>query len=240
MYARILALAGAAAVLALPALPARADQSVKRTVDRSVPAAGATALDLAGHNGDVTLVADAGSTVRVRAVMSGRSIDAVDRIVVDVLRSGNAVRVQDRCPGSRQILWWKIADCGVDYEIHYPRGLAVDVRTQNGDVQITGAAAPVTVALSNGDVSVRGAAANVNVSAEHGDVSIALAGNWHGSAVGMKTSAGDVSLRVPPGFRGTLNAHTRMGSVEDRAGLNGGPATVNATTTFGDVEVTRE
>jgi hypothetical protein len=176
--------------------------------------------------------------VRVTAVLRARTVEAADAIVLRVYRAGNSVKVEATCPTGR-MLFWSYSDCAVDYQIHYPRALAIDLHNENGDVLIQDPSGNVGVKMDNGDVDVKNAATNVSVAIAHGDVTIDLADGWHGNAVAMSASAGDLDLRVPRGFSGTLDAHTRFGDVNDNAGLHGGRAKVSATVTFGDVTVRR-
>jgi hypothetical protein len=74
---------------------------------------------------------------------------------------------------------------------------------------------------------------------KHGDVRASLAKGWRGSAITLRTSTGDVQLEVPARFAATLQARTRLGDVRDNAHLRGGTVLVIATTTLGDVNITR-
>lgn len=244
--------------LTAAALPARADQySFKRTVDRSVPAAGAAALQVTGTNGNIHLYADGGSSVRIHAVLGARSADAVKMLDVRTSREGNTVRVEDVCPSTQHFFLWTFADCNIDLEVHYPRAMALSLASKNGNIAIDGSAATVSltndngnidvngakgavsVKNTNGNVTIDGASANVSASNRNGNLDVTLDGGWHGSSIALSTNAGNVDLRVPQNFRATLNAKTRMGDVKDNAHLQNGPVTVTATTTFGDVRINR-
>lgn len=221
-------------------MPARADEySFTRTFDRAVPAAGAAQLVVSGRNGNVSLYGDGGHTVRIHAVMKARSAAGLDGISIAVKRSGENVQIESICGSTRTFLFWSFADCDIEYEIRYPRSMALQVRNDNGNVEVEAAAA-VSVTNSNGNVTVNDVAGNVNVSNKNGNLKVALAGNWHGTAISLSTRAGNATLRVPPGFAAKLDAHTRMGDVRDTANLRNGPVTVTATTTFGNVNIERE
>lgn len=252
-------LASTLGLIAAAALPARADQySFKRTIDTSAAAAGARTLEVTGINGNVHLYADGGSSVRVHAVLGARSQDALKLLDVRTSRDGGTVRVQDVCPQTRHFFFWNFADCDIELDVRYPRGLGVSLNSRNGNVTVDGAGAAVSVVNSNGNVDVNGAGGAVNVknsngnvtiadapsnvsaSNEHGNVSATLRAAWHGTSIAMSTSAGDVELRVPAHFDAKVTAHTRMGDVTNSANLRNGPVTVTATTTFGDVVISRE
>lgn len=249
-----------AAALAAAAAPARADDySFKRTLDRTVPLAGASALGVSGFNGNVHLYADgAGTTVRIHAVLGARSEDALRALDVQTSRDGNTLRVADVCPASRQLLFWSFRDCNIELDVHYPRSLPLSVHSENGNITIDGAGSAVSIANGNGNVRVNGAGgaisvkngngnidiagapANVSASNHNGNVTATLSDSWRGAAIAMSTNAGNVELSVPRTFTGKLIARTRMGEVKNRAQFGDGPATVTATTTFGNVVIDRQ
>ena len=258
MKAFLAALAVLTALAALGA-PARADEyAFKRTLDFTIGAAGTTALGVTGQNGNIHLVGDGGSTIRVHAVLGARSADALRGLNVTATRRGNTVRVADVCPSTRRLVFWTVVDCDIELDVHYPRSLAVGLRNENGNTVIDGAASavsvtngngnirvdgaggPVSVKNGNGNVTIAGAPANLSASNTNGNVSAALAKNWHGSAIAMHTNAGNVLLRVPPGFAATVSAKVTLGEVRNTADVRKGPAIVTATTTFGNVVISSE
>jgi hypothetical protein len=241
------------------ALPAHADSySYKRTIDKSMPVAGSQTLDVTAINGNVRLFADGGAALRIHAVLGARSGEALEMLDVRTSREGGTLRVQDVCPKTRAFVFWTISDCNIQLDVHYPRALAVTLKSQNGNVtidgsgaavsvensngnvEINGAGGPVTVKNGNGNVMVGGASSNVNASNKNGNVTATLVRAWRGTSIAMSTNAGNVELRVPPHFDAKVNAHTRMGDVRNRANLRNGPVTVTATTTFGNVVISRE
>jgi putative adhesin len=228
-------------MLACAALPALADQyPYHRTLDRTLAAAGASALSLRGYNGDIRLFADSGDTVRVRAVLKARSMDALGTLDVSVSRQGNGVQVNDVCPSQRHLFFWTFADCDIDVEIHYPRSLALTLQSQNGDITLQDAAGPVSITNGNGDITITGAGTNISASESNGDIKARLAKNWHGTAIALHTNQGDVDLFVPRGFGATYTTHALLGSIENRAPQQGGPVTVTTTVRFGDVTIRPE
>ncbi|HET9096278.1 MAG TPA: hypothetical protein VFN37_06425 [Candidatus Baltobacteraceae bacterium] len=239
MKAFLAALAVLTALAALSA-PARADEyAFKRTLDFTIGTAGTTALSVAGQNGNIHLMGDGGSTIRVHAVLGARSADALRALDVTQTRSGNTVRIADVCPATRRLVFWTVADCDIELDVHYPRSLAVGLRNENGNTVIDGAASALSVANGNGNIRVNGAGGPLSVKNGNGNVSATLAKNWRGSAITMHTNAGNVHLRVPRGFAATVTAKVTLGEVRNTADVRKGPATVNATTTFGNVVISQ-
>jgi hypothetical protein len=221
--------------------PAHADEyAYRRALDRTVPAPGASTLIFTGYNGDVHFIGDGTGSVRVHAVLKARSADAVNALDVSVSRQGSAVLVQDVCPSQRRLVFWTFADCDIELEIHYPRAMALTLKSQNGDIQVDGPAAAVSIANGNGDVHISDAAGNVRISQSNGDITTRLAKNWRGSTIALHTNQGDVSLFVPSDFGASYTTHVLLGSVENQAPRKSGSATVTATVRFGDIEIKPE
>lgn len=252
-----LATIGFLAALAAAGLPARADEySFKRTLDTTAPLAGATAVGISGFNGNVHVFADgSGAAVRVHAVLGARDAESLKGLDVQISRQGNTLRVAEVCPSERRLLFWSFRDCDIELDVHYPRTLplslhsengnivvdgargAVSVANGNGNIHVSGAGAAVSVKNGNGNVTIGNAPANVSVSNTNGNVIATLADDWRGSAIAMHTNAGNVELSVPKNFKATITAQTRLGDVKTRAQVAKGPATVTATTTFGNVVI---
>lgn len=255
----LLAILGLALTLAAATSPAWADEySFKRTVDLTAPTGGTGSIAVTGYNGNVHLYADGGPDVRVHAVLAARSADALRALDVHIGREGSTLRVADVCPSRRQFFIWDMRDCNIELDVHYPRGMAVNLRSENGNVTVEGSLAPVTVSNNNGNVEidgaggvvnvkndngnvvVEGAPANVTITNSHGNVRARLAKNWRGTAIAMHTSAGNVELSVPAHFAATYTAKVTLGDVSNEANIRNGPVKVTATTTFGDVVISQQ
>lgn len=235
------AVAGLLTLMITAAGPARADDAnYRRTVDRSVPAAGAGALNVTGVNGNVHLYAEDGSTVRVHAIVRSRSEQAFKLLDVRASRQGGTVSVTDVCPTTQRFFFWTFEDCEIELDVHYPRAMTVTLNSKNGNVDADDPGGAVTIVNANGNVTVKNAATNIDASNKNGNVSATLAQNWRGTAIALHTHAGNVDLAVPLGFDAAYTATTRMGDVTNKANLRKGPVRVTASTTFGNVTFTRE
>lgn len=184
--------------------------------------AGASDIGVLGINGDVRLVASATNRVHIAAVLHAESQQNLEKMSVKTSVSGQKLLIESQCPKSGYWIF-HITRCSIDYTITYPRTSRVQIRNDNGDVRVEGAAADLTIENS------------------HGDVQATLARDWHGLTIAAKTSMGDITLKVPPAFAGHLKAKTWVGDVNDRANLGdaGSGAAVMLQTRFGDITVTR-
>jgi DUF4097 and DUF4098 domain-containing protein YvlB len=160
-----------------------------RTVARSFDAAKVRSLDVDAGDGDVVVLGDAETT----------SVDVRLRITEDVFGSDHSIRLRD--DGRLDIrtgchVFWSF-HCGFRIEVHVPRNTVVQVRTDNGDVRVSGIDAPTGLATDNGDVRVEDVAGDLRLSTDNGDV---VGIGVRSPTVTSETDNGDVSLAfgAPP------------------------------------------
>src|SRR5918994_3575500 len=84
-------------------------------------------------------------------------------------------------------------DTGADYALELPTGGSVEVRSEAGDVEVSGISGNVTVGAEAGDVRVRDVGGDVNVKAPRGDVSVGDVNTDTGNA-NLEVGSGDISL----------------------------------------------
>jgi hypothetical protein len=131
------------------------------------------------------VVESGGQEVHVARALRGAATRTITQRVEDGI-----LRIEARC---RTLL-----PCGADLALTVPAGLAVDVRTGEGDVRVVGIDADLSIEVGDGDV--RGEALlgeTVRVRAGWGDARLAFAARPRDVAVGV--GVGDVELTVPEG-----------------------------------------
>lgn len=213
----------------------------EKSFDTTVSPGSATVLAIREDNGDISLHAADTDHLSVHAKIHAHTLDALGEIVITAAVQGNQLKVGSTCPQTWRIFGYTNA-CEIDYDITYPKTLDVNVVDTNGDITIDGAAGNVVAHLTNGDVTVKHALRSLDLSSRHGDVSAELSPLWQGSSIVLASSMGDVTIAVPPGFDGYLDAKTHFGDVENRAALPSGSASargvdVRLSSIFGDVIV---
>lgn len=233
------AVAGGALATALAGCVNINADSFSRIYSASLPERGVRTLVVKGMNGDIHASAEDVDAIEVDARIETNDLSALPHDTVAVSHNGPTAVVASVCSRA-QIAFWNIQNCGVDYEIRYPRSMQLSVTNVNGDVTITGAAAAVDAATTNGDVRVRDASANVAAQSHEGDVTVSLASGWIGNAVAASTRFGNVRFTVPDGFRGRIRASTVAGDIHGLSLFSSGPASVDLSTTFGDISVERQ
>jgi hypothetical protein len=210
-----------------------------REISGSMSSSGIHAIVLTGGNGDVHMRAGGGNTIAFHARLQTRHAEELGADTVTIVRRGDTAVISSVCP-AQGVLGWHVQTCDVDYEIAYPRALTASLTIANGDLTIEGASV-VNARTTNGDVTVKDASGDVDAIAHQGDVSVSLAPGWKGTHVGASTRFGDVRLAVPSGFRARMHVgHPWAGDVDEIGGIKPGPATVDASTVFGDIEVVHD
>jgi len=142
----------------------------------------------------------------------------------------------------------------VNYRIRAPRRLGVDLKSENGGIDITHLDGEIHFDTTNGGVSLNDLAGDVHGSTVNGGLEIALTGErWNGKGLNAETTNGGVTVNIPAHYSahletGTVNGGihidfpiTIQGEIKNRLSTNlgsGGP-TIHAETTNGGVEINR-
>jgi len=125
------------------------------------------------HNGDVAVLgADADSQILIRvAIRAGGEDEADAQAALDAVEilhkrkdGGLALSSGWREPYHRT---WQAV---VSFDVTQPRSLPSRVETHNGDVRVSGIAAPVTAESHNGDLVLRDCGGDVRGSTHNGDI----------------------------------------------------------------------
>ncbi|MFF8829358.1 DUF4097 family beta strand repeat-containing protein [Streptomyces sp. NPDC015131] len=149
-----------------------------------------------------------------------------------------------------------VSNCASRHEVRVPRGVAVSVEGDNGDVTAEGFRAGLTVASDNGEVTVRDAGGAVEARSENGDVRIeggtskrVVAGSANGElllalgavpdSVEAVNANGDVVVELPGGStRYAVDAGSGNGEVKVGVPTDGDSRhTVRARSENGEVSV---
>ncbi|HZZ50778.1 MAG TPA: DUF4097 family beta strand repeat-containing protein [Pseudonocardia sp.] len=187
-------------------------------------------ITVTGFGGDVTLSAGDGPIGVSETI---RYTDDKPR-TSHTVKGGVATLKADPCQHVRQVN----GSCVVDWDIHAPAGTAVNLTSSSGDISVTGFAGPVFAKASAGDIEGRELTSKVvNATSNSGDVKLVfLQPPDQANAI---TSAGDVSIGVPPGTNYAVDAH----SSTDRPNVAvpnapNSPHKLKASTSSGAVDVT--
>nr|MDP9106814.1 DUF4097 domain-containing protein [Candidatus Eremiobacteraeota bacterium] len=154
-----------------------------------------------GSTGDVHVLGDDGTTVRVTARIRASSDAAAAKVGVDVARSGDESVVTVTVPeSSPSFLHW-IFDrrrISVDLVVRVPRRSGITAHQSTGDLDVRGIAGAIDARSSTGDVHLHappGLRAHVETHTSVGDVHNALGNaNVASPVIEAHTSVGDVTI----------------------------------------------
>ncbi len=180
------------------------------TVTRMVAPEGRT-LEIDGFAGDVTLAAAEDDVARLTFTKHARGNDkaaaerALRRIHIEESGDETAYRFVLRAEAPRL--------SRVDVTGTVPLGTTLRINLPNGDVQLAGPDAPVTVKGENGDVRITGAGAAVEVATRNGSIAVGVARLAPDAEVRLTTVNGDLTLALPPDASARVDARTNAGEI---------------------------
>jgi hypothetical protein len=212
---------------------------------------GGQRLGVKSENGGIEVSGEDRSDVQIEArveAWASSESDARDILKkVTVETSGDSIR--DSGPHH-----WGNSGYGVSYKVRGPRRLAVDLKTENGGIDIAHLEGEIRFDTTNGGVGLDDLAGDVRGSTTNGGLDITLSGkSWRGQGLNAETTNGGVNLKIPEHYSahletGTVNGGislsfpiTIQGDIKNSLSTNlgsGGP-TIHAETTNGGVQIDR-
>jgi hypothetical protein len=187
--------------------------------------AGVTAVVIDGGSGSVDVTGTAGSTVSVsqRASYSSKPPAATH------VMHGTTLTVSYNCPAE--------IFCGVSYDAHVPRGVAVTVSTSTGAVTLTSLAGTLRVAADAGlitAVDLRSPVASFNANAGGVLATFSVAPR----SLTAMTNVGPITLTVPGTTGYLVAARTVVGSATVTVRRSGNPAhSISARSDLGSISI---
>lgn len=168
-------------------------------------------LVIDGFRGRVDLRAAAQETAELRFVRRGRGEDAETArgVLEDVTVTES---------GSEENYTYTLETDGAAYAAvdvlgTVPRGASLRIERASGPVTIDGVRGGLTIRHEDGPVTLRGTGGPVDVEIQNGDLAVRAASLPADGAVRLRTSNGDVTVRVPPAASAQFSAETRVGAL---------------------------
>jgi DUF4097 and DUF4098 domain-containing protein YvlB len=193
---------------------------------KTVPLGAGGSFSLKNTNGVVHLSTWAKDEVEIKAVKTARGNKAdLDKVTIEVSAAAGSVKVETVYPQLRNVR------VSVAYEIKVPENVRLeDVRTTNGDLDITGRLADIKAGSTNGDVRVDSAAGRCEVGTTNGDIRLVNArgpvdvhttnGGVHidvgrvEAEISAKSTNGSITLRTSGELNAELKARTTNGRIQ--------------------------
>lgn len=197
----------------------------------TVPAEGISSLSLSqprseikvsgGDSGQVVIKAN----VQVWGDDEGEAQERLKSLKVVAENDGGTLRVKLDGPP-----WTKKRRAQVDFELEVPKGLALELGTASGEIEVAGTDGGAKINSASGEISLDGCSGVIEISGASGDIELAKCGP---ASVRIQTASGDIEAAD---FTGDLSAQTVSGDVSLK--LERGRAEVN--TVSGDLELEAE
>ena len=111
----------------------------------------------------------------------------------------------------------------VDYQVRVPAVTDMDINAGQGDIKLSGVEGAIRLTATQGETTLvlTGGALSATVTA--GDVLLKIPSrSWRGDGVDVRLAAGTLTVELPPGFSGDIDADIlRSGNIEDSYGALG-------------------
>jgi hypothetical protein len=238
-------------------------EQVRDEWTRSYDVAAGQGLEVSLINGSMEVVTADGSEARVEITREASALsqdaarEALKRVTIREEVLAGQIRIEVR-PADRSARRGRVT---VKAIVRLPPGTVAVLRTQNGQVQLTGVQGRLTVAATNGAVIGRGLSGALSVSVMNGLLDIDLATVT--DTVTLSSLNGGIRLGIPPSAGAEIDASALNGGVtiaaplslvrdDDAAGqqagiplvsdrvtgrLNGGGPTITAQVTNGGLRI---
>jgi hypothetical protein len=121
-------------------------------------------------------------------------------------------RVAKNFPKKLLGLPWKI-----DYRIHVPMATDLEINAGRGPIKLTGVEGAITISATESETQMTLTSGIVNATMAYGRVNIKIpTRSWRGSGADIRLAAGDLTVELPAGFNGDIDADIlRTGRIED-------------------------
>jgi len=188
-----------------------AAEPLREEFHQSYPLAAAGRVSLANVNGSVRVSTWDKNEVKVDAVKTARSQEALKEAEIVVDARADAVEIRTKYTEHPRR---DDEAANVDYTLTVPRGARLDsIKTVNGAVEIDGVMGEVRVTSVNGTVRAMRLAGEAALSTVNGRVEAEFE-RLEGKRVSLKSVNGTVIVRVPQGAGMQLSAATVHGNIE--------------------------
>jgi RNA polymerase sigma factor (sigma-70 family) len=206
-------------------------QKAEEVVSKSFKTGKTPSVTLEVFNGGITIVADATDAVDARLTKQSRAAteeeakEALKNIEIDMKQDKDTIKITARRLQEKD----RTSQESVSAEVRVPAGAVLDLRTNNGGVEVTGGTGNVAVKTSNGSIQVKDAKGSMRLTTQNGSI---VATGVTGLAE-LTTSNGQIDLRAE---KAVVTAHTSNGEVRFSGTLADGKHSL--TTSNGRVQLT--
>lgn len=163
-------------------------------------------------NGSISVEGWDQEKVEVLAVKTARGYDDRDaesnlkKIEISFDQTGNNLRIDTHFPSGFHF------GGGVQYTLHVPRKMDLDLRSTNGRVQASDVQGQIRLKTTNGTVSAENIGGSLQASSTNGKVTGTFSRSLNGD-VSLSTTNGGIQLTLPDDTDADISARTTNGSI---------------------------
>jgi len=190
---------------------------LEEVVTKSFKTGKAPTLVLELFNGSIDIVADADNAVNARVTKQSQADtrpeaeEAMKNIEVAMAQEKDTVTITARRLEQKN---WHRSE-GASAEIHVPPGAALNLKTSNGAVKLTGGTGRVTVHTTNGSVHAKDSKGSLNLDTTNGGIVVTGASG----TVELKTTNGPIDVQAE---KALVKAQTSNGEIRFSGSLADG------------------
>ena len=232
-------------------------ETLDETIEKTLPFAAGSRLELSNTNGDVEITTwdrdeiDIEAYKKVRSSSSDKAQRAFEELQIVIEDSVNGVTIDTTRPKGGGG-WFNSVNSEVRYSIRIPDRADLDIETVNGKVEIEGTHGKIELESTNGGLRVRDAGGSVSARTTNGSIHVELGSISQDEDMTLRTTNGSITLALPSEVQASLSARTTNGSVSTdfpvtvqgtfrknrlEGDLNGGGATLDLKTTNGSIKI---
>jgi DUF4097 and DUF4098 domain-containing protein YvlB len=177
-------------------------------------------------NGSIEITGSDTDTVDVSGVKYAGTQELLDRMKIDVVKSGDVVQIRTVRPSVPR------GNMGAKYVIRVPRKVELErITSSNGSIHVSDVEGPARLRTSNGTVHANNLKGNLDASTSNGGIEVE---DLEGSAV-LKTSNGRVHAED---VRGQIEAETSNGGINVHVAKADSGHPIRLDTSNGGIDVT--
>lgn len=178
--------------------------------EQSVANVGRLTVDV-GQNGGASIKGwlQPDVLVRTKVETQADSQAEADMMASRVMINATGGEVRAMGPDSANNAGWSVS-----YEIFVPQSSDLNLKANNGGLNISDVRGAIHFEVNNGGVNLKRVGGDVGGSANNGGINIELGGStWDGRQLELNTHNGGVNITLPANYSAHLLAETGMGSI---------------------------
>ena len=196
----------------IPLAFALAGFALTEEIEKTIPAQSLDRVRVENVNGDVEVRCVPGGDVRLKAVKTGRSQEALDETKISIKEEGRTLSITTEYPSHGLLGLGHSHGGSVEYALEVPERLALDVETVNGDVHVAGGRAGAELESVNGKVRAEGIRGRIAAETVNGEIAVESLDET--PDIRLETVNGSIGIKVPKGVKASYHFENVNGGLK--------------------------